>query len=272
MKNTYLVCMLAFFGLGLADLFYLNARILPALWVEEKKETVAQVVPPQTYNPRDNREKIMPEDTRSEDLSESQHQVAVAPPVGDPIVISNDPKAGAMAENIDISPPNTDNIEQARFTDSNVDSNMNAPADISTPLAGVSHSQAKPSQDAKPGKKKQPDLVEKILVYFDSGSFELSSGERQRLLTKLDEIAPVENLSVTIDGHTDQNGAGVFDNQLLSKQRADHIASILAGLGILPKNITAKGFGDTRPLDTADTPKALAKNRRAEIKLFEDKP
>lgn len=74
MKNAYLVCMLAFLGLGLADLFYLNSRILPAIWTEDKAEMAAQdLVPPEIYRPDKNDEATVPINEMSDEMTVSEN-------------------------------------------------------------------------------------------------------------------------------------------------------------------------------------------------------
>jgi chemotaxis protein MotB len=40
-------------------------------------------------------------------------------------------------------------------------------------------------------------------------------------------------------------------------------------LGFDPKRLAATGFAEFQPIDPGDTPEALAKNRRIELKLTE---
>ncbi len=39
--------------------------------------------------------------------------------------------------------------------------------------------------------------------------------------------------------------------------------------GVNPKRLVAAGFGEFQPLEEGDTPEALARNRRIELKLTE---
>jgi chemotaxis protein MotB len=47
------------------------------------------------------------------------------------------------------------------------------------------------------------------------------------------------------------------------------VVRLLALLGIPPERLSANGFGEHQPIDTADTPEARASNRRIELKLTE---
>lgn len=73
-----------------------------------------------------------------------------------------------------------------------------------------------------------------------------------------------------VDGHTDRrpiNTPEFPSNWELSTARALSIVRYLISQGIPPRRLVAAGFGEYRPLTTADTPEAWQRNRRIEIKL-----
>lgn len=86
----------------------------------------------------------------------------------------------------------------------------------------------------------------------------------------LDDVAAVlvscPATQVMIEGHTDVRGDDAM-NLALSQARAEAVAAYLGGKGIAPARLTAKGFGETAPLDDADMPSAWAKNRRIAFKV-----
>lgn len=77
---------------------------------------------------------------------------------------------------------------------------------------------------------------------------------------------------VTIEGHTDSKGKAAY-NQTLSLKRATAVSQWLANHGVDKARLTAKGYGDTRPVQPnvlangADNPKGRAQNRRVEFVL-----
>jgi flagellar motor protein MotB len=79
---------------------------------------------------------------------------------------------------------------------------------------------------------------------------------------------------ISVEGHTDstplRHGASraYSDNMGLSLWRATNVATQLAELGIEPKRIRVKGYGETRPLAPNDTEFGRAKNRRVEIRVL----
>jgi outer membrane protein OmpA-like peptidoglycan-associated protein len=74
---------------------------------------------------------------------------------------------------------------------------------------------------------------------------------------------------VNIEGHTDSKGGDAFSKQL-SQRRATAVMQALVKRGIDKKRLTAKGFGEEKPLDTNDTEEGRANNRRVEFHIVED--
>ena len=61
--------------------------------------------------------------------------------------------------------------------------------------------------------------------------------------------------------------AGITNNIDLSSRRADHLVAYFRSQGVNPNILSAKGFGDTHPIASNDTPQGRAQNRRIEIVL-----
>jgi len=85
----------------------------------------------------------------------------------------------------------------------------------------------------------------------------------------LEEIVKIlkfhAEISVEIQGHTDSTAS--FDHNLdLSKRRAHTVMQYLHSKGIPASRMTAKGYGEIRPIDTNDTVKGRSNNRRVELK------
>jgi outer membrane protein OmpA-like peptidoglycan-associated protein len=56
-------------------------------------------------------------------------------------------------------------------------------------------------------------------------------------------------------------------NKTLSGYRAEAVANYIVYKGIDSSRIKAKGYGDTQPLETNETAKGRAKNRRVEFTI-----
>jgi chemotaxis protein MotB len=114
-------------------------------------------------------------------------------------------------------------------------------------------------------------------LLFPSGSADLGDTGRLRLgelaqtlkdVTKT--IPPDINWLLRVDGHTDKvpiKTVQFASNWELSTARAVSVVKYLVAQGIPAERLAAAGFGEFQPIDKGDTPGALAKNRRIEIRL-----
>jgi type VI secretion system protein ImpK len=88
------------------------------------------------------------------------------------------------------------------------------------------------------------------------------------VLTKVaDEINQVSG-SVQITGHSDNQPIRTREfpnNQALSEKRADAVAAVLLGKGVVASRIRTEGRGDTMPIADSATAAGRAKNRRVDI-------
>jgi OmpA-OmpF porin, OOP family len=104
-------------------------------------------------------------------------------------------------------------------------------------------------------------LMEGKTINFQSGSAYLAADSN----AVLDEIAaalkPCAGTSVEVQGHTDLVGSADI-NQNLSQQRAETVTKALVDKGVPADRLTAKGYGQTQPLDNSRNAAANAKNRR----------
>jgi outer membrane protein OmpA-like peptidoglycan-associated protein len=73
---------------------------------------------------------------------------------------------------------------------------------------------------------------------------------------------------VEVAGHTDDQGSASY-NLGLSQARAEAVAAYLTGKGVAPERVRAKGYGETRTIDTNETEEGRAHNRRVEFNILE---
>lgn len=73
-----------------------------------------------------------------------------------------------------------------------------------------------------------------------------------------------ELTGIEIQGHTDNRG-GAQHNMELSQQRADAVRTYLVNAGIAADRLTARGYGDTRPVAPNITAGGRARNRRVQF-------
>jgi outer membrane protein OmpA-like peptidoglycan-associated protein len=101
-------------------------------------------------------------------------------------------------------------------------------------------------------------------VLFDTGSYTLKPGAREKLAKISGILLAHPGLTLQIEGHTDSVGGDDF-NQQLSERRADTVRDFLAEQGVPASSITAKGFGKTQPVASNDTADGRQRNRRVEL-------
>lgn len=89
----------------------------------------------------------------------------------------------------------------------------------------------------------------------------------------LDNIAKIMNenddFNFIIEGHTDNTGVAEHNLQL-SQERADAIKAYLIRKGVKAKRLEAKGYAQTRPIESNDTERGREINRRVEINVAKE--
>jgi chemotaxis protein MotB len=113
-------------------------------------------------------------------------------------------------------------------------------------------------------------LTDKLL--FPSGSIVIDEKGKQALKQLALVLNKEPDINIAVEGHTDNkkvvNLGQIKDNWDLSVLRATSVSRYLTEVEkIDPKRLTATGKGEFQPIDTANTPEALSKNRRIEIVL-----
>jgi len=107
-------------------------------------------------------------------------------------------------------------------------------------------------------------------VRLEGVNFELESDrlthESHEILDRVaDALHDRPDLKVEVAGHTDNTGTPDY-NRDLSQRRAESVRNYLISKGIDGSRLTAKGYGETEPETTNDTPEGRAQNRRVELK------
>lgn len=105
---------------------------------------------------------------------------------------------------------------------------------------------------------------------FGSGSAELTN-DISGLGKRIAEVLEAEPGGVIIEGHSDNippSGRGRYKtNEALSEARAETVRALVEPHLTDPTRISVRGVGPAKPLDSANTKEARAKNRRVEILL-----
>lgn len=101
-------------------------------------------------------------------------------------------------------------------------------------------------------------------VNFRSGSARLTSQSLPILDEAANKLMRFPQLRVEVAGHTDSAG-GALSNKRLSQRRADSVRTYLVSRGVNADNISAVGYGETKPITANTTAAGRAQNRRIEL-------
>jgi chemotaxis protein MotB len=112
-------------------------------------------------------------------------------------------------------------------------------------------------------------MVDQVL--FPEGGWQLGRTGEQTLNKIVPVLKGLNNKNVIVEGFTDNVPIGPAlkarfpSNWELSTARATDVVRFLADQGVAKNELSAQGFGDSRPVASNDTPQGRAKNRRVEI-------
>jgi outer membrane protein OmpA-like peptidoglycan-associated protein len=114
------------------------------------------------------------------------------------------------------------------------------------------------------------EVGEKVIlhnIFFDTDKFELKPESMAELDKLVEFLTRNPRINIEIGGHTDNVGSDAH-NLELSQQRADAVFNYLISHSVAKQRLTSKGYGETIPIDTNDTPDGRANNRRTEFKVL----
>ena len=116
--------------------------------------------------------------------------------------------------------------------------------------------------------KQQLDEAGRIVTHgilFDSGSDKIK-GESYKTLADIGALL-TDNpaLRLSIEGHTDSDGADDY-NLTLSQKRSESVRTYLINnFKVDGSRLESKGWGESKPIDKNNTPEGKANNRRVEL-------
>lgn len=105
-------------------------------------------------------------------------------------------------------------------------------------------------------------LLYGILFDYDKASLQKESLEQLEHVVTLLHDNP--DLALEVQGHTDDQGSDDY-NLELSQRRAETVRSFLLLFGVEESRLTAKGYGESKPVAPNDSDENRAKNRRVEL-------
>jgi len=109
-------------------------------------------------------------------------------------------------------------------------------------------------------------VLRNIFFDFDKATIRPESANELERLIKLLNDNPT--IKIELGSHTDSKGSDDY-NWKLSDSRSKSVVDYLIGKGISTARLVAKGYGETKPIDTNETDDGRQNNRRTEFKILE---
>ena len=103
-------------------------------------------------------------------------------------------------------------------------------------------------------------------IVFALNKAEIRPPSRPTLVAVAQAMQTYPSLRVRVRGHTDNRGSAVR-NQKLSLARAQAVKDFLVAEGVAAERIAVEGLGASEPIDTNQTAKGRANNRRIEFRI-----
>lgn len=105
------------------------------------------------------------------------------------------------------------------------------------------------------------DVMQLPGLVFAKGTATLNNRAKAVLDRAANTLFKYPELKVEVAGFTDNQGKAAF-NRALSQRRADAVRRYLMSLGLAAERVTARGYGEDRPVATNRTAAGRAANRR----------
>jgi len=106
-------------------------------------------------------------------------------------------------------------------------------------------------------------------VLFETGKANLKGSSFKAIDELASAMTAKSTMEIEIAGHTDNVG-DKDANLKLSQERAEAVRDYLIKKGINANRITAKGYGDTKPVADNSTEAGKQQNRRTEVKIIKE--
>ncbi len=98
-------------------------------------------------------------------------------------------------------------------------------------------------------------------VLFATDKFDLTEKSKATVMDLATILNKYPDTDLTIEGHTDSQGAEAY-NQTLSEKRAASVANFLKLQGVEATRVTAIGYGELNPVASNETADGRTENRR----------
>lgn len=109
-----------------------------------------------------------------------------------------------------------------------------------------------------------PQKLVLVGVNFDFDKATLRQEDVSDLDKNVEALKAWGDVNIEVAGHTDSKGSDAY-NMKLSKQRAEAVRNFLISRGVAADRLTAKGYGESRPVADNATEEGRFQNRRVEL-------
>lgn len=140
------------------------------------------------------------------------------------------------------------------------DSNVARGAETSAVGAGV-NGNFLPFEGEQPGDREQ---LGNLVVYFEFDRSEIRSDFNAMLGAHARYLASDRNLSIRLEGHTDERGSREY-NIGLGENRAQSVRQILLLQGVSAAQLSTVSYGEERPAAFGSDEESYGLNRRVEL-------
>ena len=110
-------------------------------------------------------------------------------------------------------------------------------------------------------------------IYYDYDKWNIRADAAQSLDALVDILVKNPTIKIQLSSHTDCRGKDTY-NEILSQKRAESVVEYLKQKGIAADRLTAKGYGESMPIETCECTKCTEeqhqKNRRTTFKILSE--
>lgn len=110
-------------------------------------------------------------------------------------------------------------------------------------------------------------------IYYDYDKWNIRADAAQSLDSLVDILVKNPTIKIQLSSHTDCRGKDTY-NETLSQKRAESVVQYLIQKGISADRLTAKGYGESMPIETCECTKCTEeqhqRNRRTTFKILSE--
>jgi outer membrane protein OmpA-like peptidoglycan-associated protein/tetratricopeptide (TPR) repeat protein len=110
-------------------------------------------------------------------------------------------------------------------------------------------------------------------IYYDYDKWNIRTDAAQSLDSLVDILVKNPTIKIQLSSHTDCRGKDTY-NETLSQKRAESVVQYLIQKGIVADRLTAKGYGESMPIETCECTKCTEeqhqRNRRTTFKILSE--